>query len=88
MQHGEDHEHGREQELVRGRVEHRADLALPAEAFGEKAVGRVGYGRGAEQGDGRDQLAVQQRKRYRYHQQDSQCGDAVRDVAEPSIHDG
>ena len=54
MQHGEDHEHGGEQELVRGRVEHRADLALPAEAFGEKTVGRVGDGCGPEQGDGRD----------------------------------
>jgi hypothetical protein len=87
MQHREHHEHGCEQKLVRGRIEHRADFALPAEAFGEKTVRRVGCGRGPEQGDGRDQLTVQQRKRYRYHQQDSQCGDAVRDVSQPSIHD-
>ena len=88
MQHGEGHEHGREQELVRRRVEHRAELALPAETLGEKAVGRVGYGRGDEQREGRDQLAVQQRERYRYHQQDSERGDAVRDLSEPSSHEG
>ena len=87
MQHREDHEHGREQELVRGRVEQRADIALPAETFGEKAVRRVGYGRGDEQREGRDQLAVQQRKRYRYHQHDSECGDGVRNVSQPSSHD-
>ena len=46
---GERDEHRRQQQLVRDRIEHGAEFALPAEALGEKAVGRVRQRGDAEQ---------------------------------------
>ena len=83
VQHGEHDEHRGEQEFVRGRIKDPPERRLPTEAFGKKAVSGVRSRRDEEKAEGFDQVAVQQTERDRYHEQNPERGDDVREVPEP-----
>jgi hypothetical protein len=56
MHDGEHHERGGEEQLVRGRIEHAAESALPTEALGDEPVEQVRCGPQEEQAE-RDDAA-------------------------------
>ena len=57
---GEHHEGGGEEQLVRSRIEHAAEGALPTESLGDEPVEEVGYGGDEEQAERDEELMVQQ----------------------------
>ena len=87
LQHGEHDERGREQQLVRGRIEHaRRARSASRSAWRESRRPRPIRAAAPNKAMAIDQLVVQQRQRYRAHQQNSERGDDVRDLAEPAGH--